>query len=83
LTSRCAGLKEEGATDHANVRLLADEVRRLKAGADLWEEEMQQLKGNLQTVAMVLRTLEQCLGSYWFCLETLEASYQHILYLLP
>jgi hypothetical protein len=28
---------------------------------------------------MVLRTLEQCLGSYWLRLETLEASYQHVL----
>ena len=33
----------------------------------------------LQVLFMVLRTLEQCLGSYWLCLETLEASYQHIL----
>jgi hypothetical protein len=32
---------------------------------------------------MVLRTLEQCLGSYWLRLETLEASYQHVLQLLP
>jgi hypothetical protein len=32
---------------------------------------------------MVLRTLEQSLGSDWLRLETLEASDQHILHLLP
>jgi FtsZ-binding cell division protein ZapB len=47
LTSRCAGLKEEAAAERAKVRLLVDEVHRLKAEADLWEEDMRQLKGNL------------------------------------
>jgi hypothetical protein len=32
---------------------------------------------------MVLRTLEQCLGSNCLRLETLEAGYQHVLQLLP
>jgi hypothetical protein len=32
---------------------------------------------------MVMRTLEQSLGSYWIHLETLKASYQHVLQLLP
>jgi hypothetical protein len=29
----------------------------------------------LQVLFMVLRTLQQYLGSHWLCLETLEASY--------
>jgi hypothetical protein len=37
----------------------------------------------LQVLVMVLRTLEKCLGSHKLCLETLEASYQHVLHLLP
>jgi hypothetical protein len=37
----------------------------------------------LQVLFMVLRTLEQCLGSHWLRLETLEASYHHVLQLLP
>jgi hypothetical protein len=37
----------------------------------------------LQVLFIVLCTLEQCLGSYWLRLETLEASYQHVLQLLP
>jgi hypothetical protein len=37
----------------------------------------------LQVLFMVLRTLEQCLGSHWLCLETLETSYQRVLQLLP
>jgi hypothetical protein len=37
----------------------------------------------LQVLFMVLRTLEQCLGNYWLHLETLEASHQHVLQLLP
>jgi hypothetical protein len=37
----------------------------------------------LQVLFMVLRTLEQCLGSQWLRLETLEAGYQHVLQLLP
>jgi hypothetical protein len=37
----------------------------------------------LQVLFMVLHTLEQCLGSHWLHLETLEASYQHVLQLLP
>jgi hypothetical protein len=32
---------------------------------------------------MVLRTLEQSLGSYWIHLETMKASYQHVLQLFP
>jgi hypothetical protein len=32
---------------------------------------------------MVLHTLEQGLDSYWLRLETLKASYQHVLQLLP
>jgi hypothetical protein len=36
-----------------------------------------------QLLFMVLRTLEQCLGSYWLRPKTLEASYQHVLQLLP
>jgi hypothetical protein len=36
----------------------------------------------LQVFFMVLRALEQGLGSYWLCLETLKASYQHVLQLL-
>jgi hypothetical protein len=32
---------------------------------------------------MVLHALEQGLGSYWLHLETLKASYQYILQLLP
>jgi hypothetical protein len=37
----------------------------------------------LQVLFMVLCTLEQSLGSYWLRLEALEASYQHVLQLLP
>jgi hypothetical protein len=37
----------------------------------------------LQVLFMILRRLEQCLGSYWLRLENLEASYQHVLQLLP
>jgi hypothetical protein len=33
----------------------------------------------LQVLLMVLRTLEQGSGSYWLRLETLKASYQHVL----
>jgi biotin carboxyl carrier protein len=51
LMSRCMGLKEEAATERTKVPLLADEVRRLKTEADLRQEEMRQLKGNLQAVA--------------------------------
>jgi hypothetical protein len=36
----------------------------------------------LQVFFMVLRALEQSLGSYWLCLETLKTSYQHVLQLL-
>ena len=50
LTSRCEGLKEEGATDRESVCWLRDEVRHLKAEADHHEEEMRQMKGNLQVV---------------------------------
>jgi outer membrane murein-binding lipoprotein Lpp len=52
MTSRCEGLKEVGATDRAKVCPLAHEVRRLKAEADLREEEMRQMKGNLRAVAV-------------------------------
>jgi hypothetical protein len=54
LTSRCEGLKEEGATDRAKVCPLAYEVCRLKAEADLREEEMRKMKGNLRTVAVAV-----------------------------
>ncbi|KAL5654331.1 hypothetical protein ACJX0J_033650, partial [Zea mays] len=50
LTSWCVGLKEEGTTDRAKVCRLADKVRRMKAEADLRQEEMRQMKGNLQVV---------------------------------
>jgi predicted nucleic acid-binding Zn-ribbon protein len=50
LTSRCEGLKEEGATDRESVCWLRDEVRHLKAEADHHEEEMRQMKGNLQAL---------------------------------
>jgi hypothetical protein len=32
---------------------------------------------------MVLRALEQGLGSYWLRLETLKVGYQHVLKLFP
>jgi hypothetical protein len=35
----------------------------------------------MQVLFVVLHTLEQCLGSYWLRLETLKASYQHVLQL--
>jgi hypothetical protein len=37
----------------------------------------------LQVLLVVLHTLEQCLGSHWLHLETLEAGYQHVLQLFP
>jgi hypothetical protein len=37
----------------------------------------------LQVFLIVLRALEQSLGSYWLRLETLKAGYWHILQLLP
>jgi hypothetical protein len=32
---------------------------------------------------MVLHALEQSLSSFWLRLETLKASYQHVIQLLP
>jgi chromosome segregation ATPase len=52
LTSRCEGLKEEGATDREKVRRLRDEVRSLKAEANHREEELRQLKESLQAVTV-------------------------------
>jgi hypothetical protein len=37
----------------------------------------------LKVFFLVLCALEQCLSSNWFCLETLEASDQHVFELLP
>lgn len=51
LTSRCEGLKEEGAADRESVRRLRDKVRHLKAEAGHREEEMRQVKENLQAVS--------------------------------
>jgi hypothetical protein len=47
LVSWCARLKEEVVAERAKVPMLADEVCCLKAEADLQQEEMRQLKGNL------------------------------------
>ncbi|KAL5658382.1 hypothetical protein ACJX0J_031545, partial [Zea mays] len=52
LTSRCEGLKEEGGAIRESVRRLRDKVRRLKAEADHREEELRQMKGNLQAVTV-------------------------------
>ena len=49
----------------------------------LGSESQKSLDICLQVLFMVLRTLEQGLGSYWLRLETLKASYQHVLQLLP
>jgi hypothetical protein len=37
----------------------------------------------LQVFLMALRALKRGLASYWLCLETLKAGYQHVLQLLP
>lgn len=52
LTSRCEGLKEEGGAIRESVRRLRDKVRRLKAEVDHREEELRQMKGNLQAVTV-------------------------------
>ena len=52
LTSRCEGLKEEVVADHESVCRLRGEVRNLKALADHREEEMRQVKENLQAVTI-------------------------------
>lgn len=51
LTSMCVGLKDKAAAKRAKVPLLVEEVCRLNAKADLQQEEMRLLKGNLQAVA--------------------------------
>ncbi|KAL5668020.1 hypothetical protein ACJX0J_020241, partial [Zea mays] len=51
LTSRCAGLKEEAAAERAKVRLLVDEVHRLKAEAVVVEQD----KSRHQVVEASLR----------------------------
>lgn len=52
LMSWCIGLKEEGVADRESVCRLGGEVRRLKAEAGQCEEEMRQMKGNLQAVTV-------------------------------
>jgi chromosome segregation ATPase len=59
LTSWCMGLKEEGLADRTSVHRLVDGVRHIKAEADKHEEEMRQMKGNLQAL-MVEWDKSQC-----------------------
>ena len=52
LTSCCVGPKEEDMTDREGMHRLADEVCCMKAEADQREEEMRQMKENLEAVTV-------------------------------
>jgi hypothetical protein len=72
LTSQCVGLKEEGAADRAKVLLRVNEIHRLKAEADLREEEMRQLKGNLQAVAVERDESRRQVAKASLCVDSLS-----------
>ncbi|KAL5662845.1 hypothetical protein ACJX0J_029970, partial [Zea mays] len=72
LTSQCVGLKEEGAADRAKLLLRVNEIHRLKAEADLREEEMRQLKGNLQAVAVERDESRRQVAKASLCVDSLS-----------
>jgi hypothetical protein len=72
LTSWCVGLKEEGANDRVKLCLLEDEVCRLKAEADLREEEMRQMKGNLHTMVVERDESQRQVAEASLCVDSLN-----------
>jgi predicted nucleic acid-binding Zn ribbon protein len=72
LTSLYGRLKDEAVAEHAKVPLLAEEVRRLKAEADLRQEEMRLLKGNLQAVVAERDESRRQVAEASLCIDSLS-----------